>query len=257
MIQDGDESVMSEAPAGLADRGLRAGTEAVLAARAVTAGYGGLAAIRDVTLEVKAGEIVALLGANGAGKTTTILTLASEVQPMAGEVHFLGEPTRRSLTHRARNGLTLVTEEKSVFMGLTTAENLRLGRGSAERALELFPMLRAHLDRRAGLLSGGQQQILTLGRALASNPKVLLADELTLGLAPVIVKELLEVLRRAATEQQVGVLLVEQHVRSALEIADHVYVLRQGRIVLSGRANEMRGRIGEIEEMYLAKGPTA
>ena len=162
-------------------------------------------------------------------------------------------PRGRSLTQRARSGLTLVTEEKSVFMGLTAAQNLRLGRGPSARALELFPMLEPHLDRRAGLLSGGQQQILTLGRALASRPKVLLADELTLGLAPVIVQQLLEVLRRVASEEQVGVLLVEQHVRSALEIADRVYVLRQGRIALSGQADEMRGRISEIEEMYLAR----
>jgi ABC-type branched-subunit amino acid transport system ATPase component len=224
----------------------------VLSARNLTAGYSGLAAIRDVSLEVSPGEIVALLGANGAGKTTTILSLCGELAPMSGEVTFLGEPTRSSLTQRARRGLTLVTEEKSVFMGLTTAENLRLGRGDSERALELFPMLKPHLGRKAGLLSGGQQQILTLGRALASQPKVLLADELTLGLAPIIVSQLLEVLRRVATEQQVGVLLVEQHVRSALSIADRVYVLRRGRVVLSGDGPEMRDRIDEIEKMYLA-----
>lgn len=232
------------------------GIETVLAARGVTAGYGGLAAIRDLTLEVRPGEIVALLGANGAGKTTTILTLCGELQPMSGEVWFLGKPTRSSLTQRARRGLTLVTEEKSVFMGLTTAENLALGRGDSERALQLFPMLRPHLKRRAGLLSGGQQQILTLARALASKPKVLLADELTLGLAPVIVRQLLDVLRRSADEQRVGVLLVEQHVRSALAVADRVYVLRRGRVVLSGTAVEMRGRIHEIERSYLA-GPAA
>jgi branched-chain amino acid transport system ATP-binding protein len=224
----------------------------VLAAHEITAGYGGLAAIRDVSLEIGEGEVVALLGANGAGKTTTILTLCGELQPMSGEVSFLGEPSRSSLTQRAREGLTLVTEEKSVFMSLTTAENLRLGRGDPERALELFPMLRPHLKRKAGLLSGGQQQILTLGRALASKPKLLLADELTLGLAPVVVAQLLEVVRRVADEQGVGVLLVEQHVRSALDIADRVYVLRRGRVVLSGAAAEMRGRIDEIEQSYLA-----
>jgi branched-chain amino acid transport system ATP-binding protein len=205
-----------------------------------------------VTLEVRSGEIVALLGANGAGKTTTILTLCGELRPMSGEVMFLGRPARSSLTQQARAGLTLVTEEKSVFMGLTTAENLRLGQGNPERALELFPLLRDHLKRKAGLLSGGQQQILTLARALASNPKVLLADELTLGLAPVIVRQLLEVLRRTADEDDVGVLLVEQHVRSALAIADRIYVLRRGRVVLSGDAREMRNRIDEIEESYLA-----
>jgi len=224
----------------------------VLEARGVTAGYGGLAAIRDVTLEVRPGEVVALLGANGAGKTTTILTLCGEIQPMSGEVAFLGKPTKSTLTQRARTGLTLVTEEKSVFMELTASENLRLGRGDPERALELFPLLRDHLKRKAGLLSGGQQQILTLARALASGPKVLLADELTVGLAPVIVRQLLEVVRRAADEDKVGVLLVEQHVRSAMEIADRIYVLRRGRVVLSGDADEMRNRIEEIEQSYLA-----
>jgi ABC-type branched-subunit amino acid transport system ATPase component len=224
----------------------------VLEARGVTAGYGGLAAIRDVTLEVRPGEVVALLGANGAGKTTTILTLCGEIQPMSGEVAFLGDATQTSLTERARTGLTLVTEEKSVFMELTTAENLRLGRGDPERALEIFPLLRDHLKRKAGLLSGGQQQILTLARALASRPKVLLADELTVGLAPVIVRQLLEVVRRSADEDNVGVLLVEQHVRSAMEIADRIYVLRRGRVVLSGDAHEMRNRIDEIEQSYLA-----
>lgn len=233
-------------------KGLGSQVVPVLQARAVTAGYGGLAAIRDVTLEVRPGEVVALLGANGAGKTTTILTLCGELQPMSGEVSFLGSPTQSSLTQRARSGLTLVTEEKSVFMSLTTAENLRLGQGDPERALALFPMLRDHLKRKAGLLSGGQQQILTLARALASNPKVLLADELTVGLAPVIVRQLLDVVRRCADEQHVGVLLVEQHVRSAIEIADRVYVLQRGRVVLCGPAVEMRGRIGEIEQSYLA-----
>lgn len=224
----------------------------VLQARNITAGYGGLAAIRDVTLEVRPGEVVALLGANGAGKTTTILTLCGALRPMSGEVSFLGKPTQSSLTQRARGGLTLVTEEKSVFMGLTTADNLRLGRGDTERALQLFPMLRDHLKRKAGLLSGGQQQILTLARALASTPKALLADELTVGLAPLVVRQLLDVVRRSADEQGVGVLLVEQHVRSAIEIADRVYVLQRGRVVLSGPASEMSARLDEIEQSYLA-----
>jgi branched-chain amino acid transport system ATP-binding protein len=226
----------------------------VLEARGLTAGYGGVAAVRDVTLEVHSGEVVALLGANGAGKTTTILALCGELQPMSGEVWLLGRPERGSLTQRARKGLTLVPEEKSVFMGLSVAENLRLGRGDAERALEIFPMLRAHLSRKAGLLSGGQQQILTLARALASGPRMLVADELTLGLAPLLVQELLEVVRRSADEHDVGVLLVEQHVRSALKIADRVYVLQRGRLVLAGDAADMRNRVDEIEESYLAGG---
>src|SRR5581483_8742005 len=130
-------------------------------------GYGGVAAVRDLNLHVNRGEIVALLGPNGAGKTTTLLTLCGELAPISGEVRFLGRASRMSLAQRAKRGLALVTEERSVFMGLTTAENLSLGRGEPERALQIFPLLREHLNRKAGLLSGGQQQILTLGRALA------------------------------------------------------------------------------------------
>lgn len=226
--------------------------DALIEARGLTAGYQGVPALHDVNLVVGPGEVVALLGANGAGKTTTLLALAGEVAPTAGEVVFRGDARRRSLTDRARRGLTLVTEERSVFSGLTTAENLKLGRGGVERALEYFPQLEPHLGRKAGLLSGGQQQILTLGRALASGPKLLLADELTLGLAPIIVQQLLEVVRRAADEQGVGVLLVEQHVRSALEISDRAYVLQRGRCVLTGTSAEMRSRIAELEESYLS-----
>lgn len=226
--------------------------DALIEARGLTAGYQGVPALRDVNLFVGPGEVVALLGANGAGKTTTLLTLAGEVDPTAGEVVFLGDSRRASLTDRARRGLTLVTEERSVFSGLTTAENLKLGRGGIERALEYFPQLEPHLGRKAGLLSGGQQQILTLGRALASGPRLLLADELTLGLAPIIVQQLLEVVRRAADEQGVGVLLVEQHVRSALEISDRAYVLQRGRCVLTGTSGDMRSRIAELEQSYLS-----
>jgi branched-chain amino acid transport system ATP-binding protein len=224
----------------------------VLEARKLTVGYAGIAAVRDLDLVVHAGEVVALLGANGAGKTATILALAGELKPMSGEVWWLGQPSRSPLARRAREGLALVTEEKSVFMGLTTGENLRLGRGDPEKALAMFPLLREHLHRKAGLLSGGQQQILTLGRALASSPKALLADELSLGLAPIIVRQLLDVLRRAADEQGVGVLLVEQHARNAFQVADRIYVLQRGRCVLAGGAAEMEKQFALIEQSYLA-----
>jgi branched-chain amino acid transport system ATP-binding protein len=181
-----------------------------------------------------------------------MLALSGELAPMSGEVRFMGEVSRGSLAKRARQGLALVTEEKSVFMRLTTAENLRLGRGGVDRALEIFPQLREHLRRRAGLLSGGQQQILTLARALAADPRILLADELSLGLAPIVVQQLFEVIRRAADERGVGVLLVEQHVRSALEVADRLYILQRGRCVLQGPAHELRESLDEIERSYLA-----
>jgi branched-chain amino acid transport system ATP-binding protein len=224
----------------------------VIEACNMSAGYGGLAAVRDLNVQVRPGEVVGLLGANGAGKTTTILALSGELAPMSGEVRFMGDASGGSLAKRARQGLALVTEEKSVFMRLTTAENLRLGRGGVDRAVEIFPQLRELLRRRAGLLSGGQQQILTLARALAADPRVLLADELSLGLAPIIVQQLFEAIRRAADERGVGVLLVEQHVRSALDVADRLYILQRGRCVLQGTAHELRRSLDDIERSYLA-----
>ena len=229
---------------------------ALLEAVDLSAGYGSLAAVRNLNLKVGAGEIVALLGANGAGKTTTILTLCGELEPLGGEVRWLGEPAKGPLHRRARDGLSLVTEEKSVFMGLSASENLRLGRGAPSAAIELFPELEPHLARKAGLLSGGQQQMLTLARALAGRPRVLLADELSLGLAPILVHRLLEAVRRCVDDLGTGVLLVEQHVREALQWADRVYVLERGVCVFEDTASSGRLHIEEIERSYLA-GPTA
>jgi branched-chain amino acid transport system ATP-binding protein len=227
------------------------GATRLLEAIDLSAGYGSLAAVRDLNLNVCEGEIVALLGANGAGKTTTILTLCGELQPLSGEVRWLGQPATAPLHVRARQGLSLVTEEKSVFMGLSAIENLKLGRGDPATAVELFPELVSHLDRRTGLLSGGQQQMLTLARALACKPKVLLADELSLGLAPILVSRLLEAVRRTVDTEGTGVLLVEQHVRQALEWADRIYVLQRGSCVLEDSATSARDRIEEIERSYL------
>ena len=228
------------------------GGDPLLQAVGLSAGYGGLAAVKGLDLEIHRGEVVALLGANGAGKTTTLLTLAGELAPLSGEVRFSGRPARASLVRSARSGIGLVTEEKAVFMELTVAENLRLDRGSTDAAVALFPELREHLHRRAGLLSGGQQQMLTLARVLASELTVLLADELSLGLAPVLVQRLLVAVREAADRRGVGVLLVEQHVRRALDVADRGYVLARGRVVLSGSSAELRARIREVEASYLA-----
>ncbi len=225
----------------------------LLAASGLSAGYGSLAAVRELDIAVHAGEVVALLGPNGAGKTTTIRTLAGAIAPLGGEVLWKGRPTRARMHRRAREGLAYVPEERSVFMGLTAAENLRVGDGSPEKALELFPELEPHLKRKAGLLSGGQQQILTLARALATEPQVLLADELSLGLAPMIVNRLLQAVREAA-DRGVGVLLVEQHARQALATADRVYVLQRGRVALEGTAEEILDRLDEVEQTYL-EGP--
>ncbi len=188
--------------------------QVMLEARQLTVGYGAMAVIQDLDLVVHAGEVVALLGVNGAGKTTTVRALAGELSPSSGEVWFRGERTTAPLHKRAKQGMRLITEERSVFMTLSAADNLRLGGQERSRALELFPELERLLGRRAGLLSGGEQQILTLARALAGDPVVLLADELSLGLAPLVVERLLGAVR-AAADRGTAVLLVEQQVRNA------------------------------------------
>jgi len=226
--------------------------KAVLRAERLSAGYNGVPVVHDVDLTVNAGEIAVILGPNGAGKTTTMMALCGELPAMSGDVLWNGEPTTRPLHQRARDGLALITEERSVFMSLTVAENLRVGNAD-KSALEFFPELKPLLGRRAGLLSGGEQQILTVARALARSPKVVLADELSLGLAPLVVKRLLGALREAA-DRGVGVLIVEQHIHQAIAIADSVYMLRQGRIQSVGSAAEARNDLSAIEASYLTGG---
>jgi branched-chain amino acid transport system ATP-binding protein len=227
-------------------------TDTLIEARGLSAGYGKMAVVREVDLRVDAGEVVALIGPNGAGKTTTLLTLAGELPPLEGEVRFLGEPSRSPMHVRCRNGLGYVTEERSVIMDMSVAENLKLAAVPPAVAFGYFPALEGIMDRRAGLCSGGEQQMLSLARALGRHPKVLLADELSLGLAPIIVANLLKAVRAAADERGVGVLLVEQHVRQALKIADRVHVMERGHIVLSGTSEEVVGQLGKIEAAYLA-----
>jgi branched-chain amino acid transport system ATP-binding protein len=229
---------------------------ALLECRGLAAGYGSMAVVRDLDLRVEPGEVVALIGPNGAGKTTTLLTIAGELPPIAGEVVFRGATTKAALFKRARSGMGFVTEERSVFLSLTTEENLRVAGIAPAAAVEVFPELEPLMGRTAGLLSGGEQQMLTLARAVARDPKLLLVDELSLGLAPLIVKRLLETVRRVATEKTAGVLLVEQHVRQALHIADRVYVMQRGRIVITGTADEVGGRIDEVEATYLSNRAT-
>lgn len=241
---------MSIAPT---DRTVRS-SHPLLAACGLSVAYGGVPAIRGLDLEIRPGEVVALLGANGAGKTTTILALCGELQPIEGYVSWQGAKCSAPLAERARAGMALITEERCVFFGLTVAENLRLGQGDSELALELFPMLRVHLNRKVGLLSGGQQQILAVARVLAAKPAVLLADELSLGLAPMVTAELLRAIRRVSDEQGSGVLIVEQHVRNALAVADRGYVLRRGECVLEGSSAELTSRIDQIEQSYIGGG---
>lgn len=222
----------------------------LLEAHGVSAGYGAISAIQDVSLTVEAGEVVALLGANGAGKSTTLLTLAGVLAPTAGEVHLLGRRTRAPIHKRARAGLSFMAGGRTVITGLSTSENLRIGAGPPARAFEMFPELKPLSRRRAGLLSGGEQQMLSLARALASRPKVLVLDELSLGLAPMIVRRLYEVVR-AVADEGIGVLIVEQHLGQALKVSDRAYVMRRGRIAMSGSSNDLRDDLARVEELYL------
>jgi len=228
--------------------------EALLRTESLAAGYNGVAIVKDLDIEVREGEVVLLLGANGAGKSTTLHTLAGGLPAISGRLLISGTPMTSPAHKRCSGLLSFVTEERSVFRSMSVEDNLRLGRGGVDAAVDLMPELRPLLKRKAGLLSGGEQQMLTLGRAIASKPLVLLADELSLGLAPLIVNRLLDVVRGAA-DDGLGVLLVEQHVRQAMRIADRIYVLRRGQVVLQGSAAEMRGRLAEIEDSYLSGGP--
>jgi ABC-type branched-subunit amino acid transport system ATPase component len=226
-------------------------TTSLLSVRGLVAGYGSVPVTRLIDIDVAAGEVVALVGPNGAGKTTTLLTVSGAIPAISGEVLWNGAPAKGQLHQRARRGLGYVTEERSVFMRLTTLQNLKVGRGDIKRALSLFPELAGRQHVKAGDLSGGEQQMLTLARVLSRRPQLLLADELSLGLAPLIVERLLKAVRHAADQDGLGVLLVEQHVDKVLQIADRAYVLNRGEIVLTGRASELRGHADQIRAAYL------
>jgi ABC-type branched-subunit amino acid transport system ATPase component len=202
-------------------------------------------------LAVEAGEVVLIAGPNGAGKTTAMLTLVGAIRPLAGTVAISDRVARARLDVRARAGLAFVPEGRHVFARLTVRDNLRLGRGPVARALGLFPQLESLLGRTAGTLSGGEQQMLRLARALAGEPSVLLVDELSLGLAPRVVAQLLACVREAA-DAGTAVVIVEQHVRLAVPVADRACVLTRGRIELRMTGAEMSARLPEIEAAYLS-----
>lgn len=226
--------------------------DARLEALEVTAGYGERAVVHGVSLHVAPGELVALLGANGVGKTTTMLTLAGEIPASSGEVVVDGKPARGALHRRARSGLGFVPEGRSVFFGLTVRENLKVAGANIDDTLRLFPELEKRLEVRGGLISGGEQQMLALARTLARKPRILLIDELSLGLAPLVVVRLLTALAEAAKRDNIAVLFIEQHARKALRFADRAYIMRRGRIVLDGTADELWDRLDEVEDEYLA-----
>ena len=236
---------------------------ALLATEKLALGYGPLAVCRDISIEVNEGEIVALIGANGAGKSTTLRAIAGLLTPRAGVIRFRGEEITHLPSHeRALRGIALVPEGRHVFPFLTVRENLELGgfkhrkdgskvRGLIEKIFAMFPRLRERSSQNAGTLSGGEQQMLVLGRAMMSKPKLLCLDEPSLGLAPLVVRDIFRTIR-TINESGTSVLLVEQNARHAFETASRGYVLQTGRIMISGSCAEL-AKDTRVREAYLGR----
>ncbi len=231
---------------------------ALLACHGLSAGHAGQAVVRDLDLALDQGEILAVLGPNGAGKTTLLSTMAGLLPAISGSVEFAGQTVRAQHPHRvARRGLALVPDDRSLFTDLTVRENLLVGQRRSglplDEVLALFPALTSRIDVRAGALSGGEQQMLALGHALIQRPRVLLLDEMSLGLAPTVVEALLPVLTQVADTTGCGIVLVEQHIALALEVATTALVLVHGEVVLRGAAAAIAADRGALEAAYLGQ----
>lgn len=236
-------------------------TEPILKIRNIESFYGPIMAIRGVSLEVRPGQIVSILGANGAGKTTLMKTISGVMDPEKGTITFDGEEIQGSEPHKVvQKGIVHVPEGREVFPLLTVDENLSLGAYTAtdkaqiERDRDLvftyFPILKERRNQEAGTLSGGQQQMLAIGRGLMANPRIMLLDEPSLGLSPLLVQEIFAILKRLNEEQNMTMMLVEQNASAALELADHGYVMEVGRIVMDGSAQSLMAS-EDIQNFYL------
>ncbi len=237
-------------------------TSPVLQVSGLCVHYGAIEALRGISIEVPAGEVVALIGANGAGKTTTLRAISKMIRPSGGSVRFLGEDVTRLPSHEVvARGMAHAPEGRGIFLNLTLRENLMLGaylrRDAAgiakdeERAYALFPILAERRDQVAGTLSGGEQQMLAVGRALMSRPRLLLLDEPSLGLAPQLVERIFGALREV-NDSGVALLLVEQNAHKALQLAHRAYVLETGSIVMSGTGRELLAS-PEVRKAYLGE----
>ena len=222
--------------------------------------YGMIQAIKDISFEVNEGEIVTLIGANGAGKSTILRTMSGLVKPSSGEIEYLGKPIHNVATRKiVEQGIAQVPEGRHVFKGLTVQENLDLGSftrkdkqnfaGDLEAVFERFPILRERKNQDAATLSGGEQQMLAMGRALMTKPKLLLLDEPSMGLAPIFIKEIFHIIQDIQ-KQGTTILLIEQNANVALKIANRGYVLETGNIVLTGTGEELLAS-DEVQKAYL------
>ncbi len=235
--------------------------DVLLKIRNIESYYGPIMAIRGVSLDVRKGQIVTVLGANGAGKTTLMKTISGVMDPEKGQITFEGQEIQGSEPHRiVERGIVHVPEGREIFPLLTVNENLTLGgytrsdRAAIERDREMvfsyFPILKERRDQEAGFLSGGQQQMLAIGRGLMARPKIMLLDEPSLGLSPILVQEIFAILKRLNEEQNVTMMLVEQNARVALELAHDGYVMEIGRIVMQGPADKLI-KSEDIQNFYL------
>jgi branched-chain amino acid transport system ATP-binding protein len=237
------------------------GTQPILTVANLETYYGPIMAIRGVSLEVAEGSVVTVLGANGAGKTTLLRTISGVMDPEKGEIRFDGQPIHGlSPDVIVRRGIVQVPEGREIFPLLTVAENLTMGayvrtdhdgiRADMEMVYDYFPILRQRRQQPAGMLSGGQQQMLAIGRGLMSRPRLMLLDEPSLGLSPLLVQEIFAILRRLKAERKVTMMLVEQNAQIALDLADYGYVMELGRIVMADDAERLKAS-KDIQTFYL------
>jgi branched-chain amino acid transport system ATP-binding protein len=222
--------------------------------------YGRIQALRGISIDVFAGEIVTLIGANGAGKTTTLMTICGQPKPVAGQIFFNGQNIHGLSTDKiAHLGIAHVPEGRRIFPGLTVLENLQMGaiaspskepRKKLDEIFDLFPRLADRQSQRGGTLSGGEQQMLSIGRALMAEPDLLLLDEPSLGLAPLIVKQIFEIIQRLRDNKSMTILLVEQNAYQALQLSDRGYVLVNGQVILTGDSKELLNN-EQVRNAYL------